>query len=85
MDSKEDAIKNFIMEKAIEKCLQFGLPKEDVIPQMSLTGSGLYDSMGFLELITDVENKFDVVVDFSEYEPITFDTINGFAKCAVSN
>ncbi|MCK6474416.1 MAG: acyl carrier protein [Planctomycetes bacterium] len=45
---------------------------------LKLVGAGLLDSLGFLELMTDVEQEFGLQCDFSSSEPEVFTTLGGF-------
>lgn len=45
---------------------------------LKLVGTGLLDSLGFLELMTDVEQEFGLQCDFSSSEPEVFTTLGGF-------
>ena len=47
----------------------------------SLTGTGVFDSMDFMNLIADVEEHFNVEVDFSNHDPEFFTTLGGFIHC----
>jgi acyl carrier protein len=44
-----------------------------------LIGSGLLDSLGLLELVSRVEEEFDLTFDFSDADPEEFTTLQGFA------
>jgi D-alanine--poly(phosphoribitol) ligase subunit 2 len=41
----------------------------------------LLDSLQFLMLITQLESQFDIEVDFSEFDPEEFRTVEGFVQC----
>ncbi len=80
---KRNEIVLFIKDKIQRKAKQFEIEiAEEVNESFSITGSGLFDSMDFMNLIVEVEEKFGVEVDFSEYEPEVFTTIGGFVNCA---
>ena len=40
---------------------------------------GILDSLGFLELVASVEERFGLEVDFSEADPVEFTHLNGLA------
>jgi acyl carrier protein len=54
---------------------------EEINESFSLTGSGFFDSMDFMRLIVEVEEKFGVEVNFSDHDPKVFTTVGGFIKC----
>ena len=82
MRNMEDEIKSFIVSKVNAKMAQVGIPVGDIDDDFSLTGSGVFDSMSFFELIIAVEQKFEIEIDFSGYELEDFTTLTGFARCA---
>ena len=47
---------------------------------MDLLGSGIVGSLGYIELISMVEGKFDIEIDFDDVEPVEYSTISGLAK-----
>ena len=49
-------------------------------PEISLTTSGIIDSIQFIELIQYLEGHFQVELDFGNEDPRSFTTISGLAK-----
>jgi acyl carrier protein len=80
--SKKTEIKEFIIGKIEEKCklMDIYYDPATILDDFSLTGSGVFDSMDFMNLITDVEERFSVEVDFSNHDPESFTTLNGFIE-----
>jgi acyl carrier protein len=82
MMSKIEEIKGWLAQQVQIKAEKLQVAFDDEITdEFSLTGSGLFDSMDFMTLIVEVEEKFSVEVDFSEYEPQIFTTLGGFVRC----
>jgi acyl carrier protein len=81
--NKNKEIKEFILNKIEEKSKLLGISFDynELTDDFSLTGTGIFDSMDFMNLITDVEEKFNVEVDFSNHDPESFTTLNGFIEC----
>jgi acyl carrier protein len=78
----KNEITAFIIEKVEKKAEQLGIELDNKIDsEFSLTGSGVFDSMDFMNLIAEVEDKFNVEVDFSNEEPTIFTKIYGFVGC----
>ena len=50
---------------------------------LSLTDTGLVDSLGFINLLMSAEEQFGVEVDLARYDPREFSTVGGFARCIV--
>jgi acyl carrier protein len=82
MDKKTE-IKEFIIDKIEEKSklLDISFEQEVIRDEFSLTGTGIFDSMDFMNLIADVEEKFSVEIDFSNHDPESFTTLKGFIEC----
>lgn len=47
----------------------FGMAEEDVADDLDLRTYGLIDSLGFLELVTALEDELDIALDLSELPP----------------
>jgi acyl carrier protein len=82
MDKKAE-IKEFIVGKIEEKSklLDISFEPGSINDDFSLTGTGVFDSMDFMNLIADVEEKFSIEVDFSNHDPESFTTLKGFIEC----
>ena len=52
----------------------------DLDPEISLTSSGMIDSIQFIELILYLEAHFQVELDFGNEDPRAFTTVSGLAK-----
>jgi acyl carrier protein len=81
--NKKTEIKEFIINKIEEKSKLLGISFDynEMLDDFSLTGTGIFDSMDFMNLIADVEENFNVEVDFTNHDPEIFTTINGFIQC----
>ena len=49
-------------------------------PETNLVAQQVIDSMGFLDLLSHLEDKFDVEVDLAPYDPQQYTTISGLAR-----
>jgi len=83
MNETQQAVRQFVLETLAElsRAKGAGLPALD--DSCNLIGSGLVDSIGFLELIGTVEKKFGISFDFSAADPGEFTTLGGFVAHAV--
>ncbi|MDA3967890.1 MULTISPECIES: acyl carrier protein [Helicobacter] len=43
----------------------------------AIFGNNGIDSVGFLELLSFLEDELKIELDFSEYDPVEFGTLNG--------
>lgn len=73
MDMK-DQIRSFIAENFLFSNNGFDLDDDE-----SFLEAGVVDSLGVLELVTFVEEKFDVPVSDDEIVPANFDSVNNLA------
>ncbi|MCB2203164.1 acyl carrier protein [bacterium] len=78
-------LKSFIEQKIDEKVEMLGLERPELTDDYHLTGSGVFDSMDFFGLITDVEEEFQTEIDFTEHDPDVFTTLGGFMQCVLSS
>ncbi|MBQ4836980.1 MULTISPECIES: acyl carrier protein [Pseudoalteromonas] len=46
----------------------------------SLITTGLLDSMDFITMLMNIENTFDLDIDFEDADPVAFTAINGLVK-----
>lgn len=78
-------MREFVISCLREKLDLLGMDTSEVDDDMSLTGSGIIDSMGFVTLVGDFEVEFDYEIDLDEYDPEEFTTLGGFLKCAIES
>jgi len=70
----KDQIRGFIAENFLFSNNGFDLDDDE-----SFLEAGVVDSLGVLELVTFVEEKFDVPVSDDEIVPANFDSVNNLA------
>lgn len=69
--------KNQVIELLAEIC-QDDVVKED--PNIDLFESGLLDSFGTVELLVQVEERFEITVPITEFDRDTWNTPNNIAQ-----
>jgi acyl carrier protein len=81
--SKNAEIREFLLTRIREKSklLDVTLEPDALGDDFSLTGTGIFDSMDFMNLISDIEETFQVEIDFSDHDPEVFTTLKGFLDC----
>jgi amino acid adenylation domain-containing protein len=57
----------------------------EITGSTNLVGSGLFDSMGFMNLLVKVEDRFEVEVDLDDREPSEFTTVDGLARAVAQS
>jgi acyl carrier protein len=59
-------IKYFILDLISEKLSVFNIKRGEVNSDFDLVKSGLLDSMSFIDLVAELEDKYKLEVDFEE-------------------
>ena len=57
----------------------------EITDDLNLVAGGVIDSLGFLNLLTALEERFGIEVDLSEVEPSEFSTPAGLIKAVVQS
>lgn len=83
MNSIEENIREFVCARLSEYADRMNIPIGKINDNFNLFESGVLDSLGFVELMSSVEDKFDIEFDFEELDPSTFATLSGFINCAL--
>jgi acyl carrier protein len=79
MDRSE--IREFIMGMLKEKLSLFDINESEVKGSFDFVKSGLLDSMAFVDLITSLEEKYKVEIDFEELtESSDFTSLDGLTN-----
>lgn len=52
---------------------------------IDLVGSGIISSLDFIELISDIEQKYNIEIDFEKYDPSEFTTLSGLIMMATKS
>lgn len=69
----QNKVKSFILEFLEEQNIALN-------ENTSLIGESRLDSMGFLELISALEENFKIDIDFFDVEPVFFTDINSLSE-----
>lgn len=70
-----EKIKDFLLSKVKSKVGNENL--QSVSHSQSLIEQGVFDSIDFITLLMELENKFGIEPDFDEVDPAKFTSING--------
>ena len=82
---RAEAVRRFVSDRVRAQAQQRKLPMDGLTDDLNLVETGLFDSLGFVELIAAVEEEFGVEVDFGVVDPETFTTLGGIIQCALSS
>lgn len=83
MDNFKAEIKNYILGHLKDVLKGGDINQFAVDGDIDLIGSGIISSLGFIELIASIEQKFKIEIDFEKYDPSSYTTISGLASLAV--
>ena len=77
--SVED-VRSLVLEKLQPWLDAKGLGAEEIPDNFDCLTEGLIDSMGILQLISEVEARFGITVDFEELDPENLTVIGPFCR-----
>ncbi len=84
---KNTAVREYILKEAEKRAEMLDEDKnavEKIVEgKQSLVDSGLFDSLSFLDLLTAIEDEFDVEIDLTGYDFEYFVTLEGLTLVAV--
>lgn len=73
-------VKDFVYKTLQDRLNLLGVSEEEFTDSFQLL-PGVIDSLGFLELVAQVEQEFQVEMDFEDADPQTYTTLEGFIRC----
>lgn len=82
MSDTKQQMRQFLLKEIEPKRTALGIPAEEINDSFELVGSGIVDSLGFIELVGAMESEFNFEMDFEELDPAQFTTLGGFLSCA---
>ena len=84
MGANSDRIRTFVTERIRKLAEEKGDALGALDDDFDLMDSGLFDSVAFMELITDVEDTLDIELNFDDLDPEEFTSLGGLVRCAES-
>ncbi len=88
MDLSEANVQDFIVQLVKENARRLlGEEAEalEIDENVNLVGSGLVDSLGFMNLLMKVEDQFELEVDLDSRDPAAFTTLNGLIAAVMES
>lgn len=73
-------LRAFVVDHLTEAAETLGLDGLEIDGDFHFFDSGVLDSFGFINLMADVEEKFNVELDFSDLDPGDFSTLDGLVR-----
>ena len=62
-------VRGLILEACGPALADFGITAADAAGDLDLRGSGMIDSLGFVEVIVALEEKLDIEIDLEDLDP----------------
>lgn len=82
MSNLETEIKSYMVDYLKNK-VEAGITDENDIDDIDLLGSGVMSSLGYIDLITGIEDHFKIEINFDEVDPSEYSTLSGLTSLAV--
>lgn len=80
MSLTEQQVRDFVIEALDEPLRTAGIEPAQVGDDFDLLESGVIDSLGLLELIPQVEDRFGIEIDFEEMDPENMTIVGPFSR-----
>jgi acyl carrier protein len=80
--SEKDLIREFVIAHVNELATREDVSVGEVADDFDLMESGLFDSLRFAALVSAVEERFDLQMNFDDIDPEEFVRVGGFVAAA---
>ena len=78
-------VRRFLLERYSSMIAANGLEPETLDEEFDLLQAGIIDSLGILEMITAVEQRFGISVDFEPMDPAHLTQLGKFSAFVAEN
>ena len=75
-----DEVRRFVLEQVDEPVRALGHEPADLPDDFDLHRAGVIDSFGILELITALEERFDLEIDYEDLDPEELTIVGPFSR-----
>lgn len=82
MSELEKEIKAHLIEYLKDRIESEEIDKLSNNADFDLVGSGVISSLEFIGLISSIEERFKIVIDFDEHDPASYTTFSGLVNLA---
>jgi acyl carrier protein len=79
-DISAEQVRLFLLERFEKTFSSLGINPQNVPDDFDLLTEGVIDSFGIVELISDIEDKFQLEIDFEDLDPENLTTIGPFSR-----
>lgn len=81
----EDAVRHFLLDYFSPIITANGLKPADLADDFDLLKAGIVDSLGVIEMISAVEQYFNITVDFEALDPEELSLLGAFSRFVAEN
>ena len=75
MSQAVESVSNFIVTE-----IMHGAEGDSLDPQLGLLEEGIIDSLGLQQIITFIEQQFEITIDDDDLMPENFESVNAIAE-----
>lgn len=75
-----DQVRAFVLQHFSASITANGLNPADIADDCDLLAAGIVDSLGVIEMISAVEHRFRITVDFEPMDPEDFTVLGKFSR-----
>jgi acyl carrier protein len=79
-DVSTEQVRLFLLERFNNTFSAMGISPQNVPDDFDLLTEGIIDSFGIVELISDMEDKFHLEIDFGDLDPENLTIIGPFSR-----
>lgn len=75
-----DGVRGFLLAEVADQLAALGMSPEEVPDDFDLLAQGALDSLGLVELIAAVEDRYGVELDFEDLDPESLGVVGPFCR-----
>lgn len=85
MQSRADQIREFIYQQIRQVAAANRQPSPELRDDLNLVDTGLFDSLGFVHLVSGIEKEFNIELDTGDLDPEEFTVLGNLARAAAES
>ena len=82
MPANEDQLRQFILAHVASLAKEKGIALPSMSDEVNLLDMGVLDSLGFIELLLLLQERFGIELQLAELDPAEFSTLKGMVAVA---
>lgn len=85
METKVEEIRSFVQERIRQVAASRQRPVPEMSDALNLVETGLFDSLGFVQLISAIETEFHIELDTGDLGPEEFTLLGNLVSAAAQS